>query len=157
DLVAAALVRRFLSRPRARPTVVEPISVLKPLHGAEAGLEQNLLSFCDQEYGAPVQIICGVQDPADPAIGIVERVKALRPVADLTLICDSRALGTNRKISNLITMAATGMRHPIIVISDSDIRVGPRYLEQLAGELEGQDVGVVTCLYAGQGAMGFWS
>jgi ceramide glucosyltransferase len=157
DLVAAALVRLFLRRPAARPSSVEPISVLKPLHGAEAGLEQNLLSFCDQEYGAPVQIICGVQDPSDPAIGVVEKVKALRPDADLTLVCDSRAHGTNRKISNLINMAAIGIRNPIVVISDSDIRVGPRYLETLAGELEGQDVGVVTCLYAGKGAVGFWS
>jgi ceramide glucosyltransferase len=156
DLVAAFLVRRFLSRAPAMPRAPEAISLLKPLHGAEAGLEKNLESFCDQDYPAPVQIICGVQDPADPAIGIVERLKARRPDIDLTLVCDSRPHGTNRKISNLINMAPLA-RHPVIVLSDSDIRVGPTYLSQIAGELEAEDVGIVTCLYAGRGAMGFWS
>lgn len=156
DLVCATLVRRFLSRAPARPRAPEAISLLKPLHGAEAGLEENLESFFDQDYPEPVQIICGVQDPLDPAIGIVEGLKARRPDIDLTLVVDTRAHGTNRKISNLINMAGLA-RNPIIVLSDSDIRVGPRYLSQIAGELEGQDVGIVTCLYAGQSAIGFWS
>jgi ceramide glucosyltransferase len=156
DLVAAALIRRFLSRPPAKVRAAEAISLLKPLHGAEAGLEQNLESFLDQDYPAPVQIICGVQDPADPAIGIVERLKARRPDADLTLVIDTRAHGTNRKISNLINMASLA-RNPIVVLSDSDIRVGPDYLRRIAGELEGEDVGIVTCLYAGQSAIGLWS
>jgi ceramide glucosyltransferase len=156
NLVAATLVRRFLSRRPVLSASPEAISLLKPLHGAEAGLYENLESFCDQDYPAPVQIICGVQDPNDPAIAVVERLKASRPDIDLTLVVDTRAHGTNRKISNLINMA-TSARNPLIVISDSDIRVGPGYLSQLAGQLEREDVGVVTCLYAGQGAVGFWS
>lgn len=156
NLFAATMIRRFLSRRPVLAANPEPISLLKPLHGAEEGLYENLESFCDQDYPAPVQIICGVQDPNDPAIQIVERLKASRPEVDLTLVVDTRAHGTNRKISNLINMAVEA-RNPLIVMSDSDIRVGPGYLSQLAGQLEREDVGIVTCLYSGQGAVGLWS
>jgi ceramide glucosyltransferase len=156
NLVAATLVRRFLSRRPVLSANPEAITLLKPLHGAEEGLYENLESFCDQDYPAPVQIICGVQDPNDPAIKVVERLKANRPEIDLTLVVDTRAHGTNRKISNLINMSGPA-RNPLIVLSDSDIRVGPGYLSQIAGQLEREDVGIVTCLYAGQGAVGVWS
>ena len=38
-------------------------------------------------------------------------------------------------------------RHPVIVISDSDVRVAAGHLEVVASALAPQDVGAVTCLY----------
>ena len=40
-------------------------------------------------------------------------------------------------------------RHPLIVMADSDVAVGPNYLRTLAGALAQSGVGVVTCLYRG--------
>jgi ceramide glucosyltransferase len=57
------------------------VTILKPLHGAEIGLYENLTSFCFQDYGGAVQIVLGVQDPSDPAIGIVRDLQAAFPIA----------------------------------------------------------------------------
>jgi ceramide glucosyltransferase len=45
--------------------------------------------------------------------------------------------------------------HEIVVISDSDIRVGPDYLRHVAPPFLDQRVGLVTCLYRGEGARSF--
>src|SRR5882757_7156386 len=60
---------------RAEPAV----TILKPLHGDEPGLLQNLASFCDQAYSGPVQIVFGVSRPDDPVIAVVDELRAMFP------------------------------------------------------------------------------
>jgi ceramide glucosyltransferase len=139
------------------PTASSPaVTILKPLNGDEPRLFENLASFCAQDYSAPVQILCGVQKPRDPAIAVVARLKASFPGADLQLVVDQTAHGANLKIANLINMARHA-RHDCIVLADSDIGVEPRYLEQVTAALAAPRVGAVTCLYHGVAAAGFWS
>ena len=64
--------------------------------------------------------------------------------------------GSNRKVSNLINMGPVA-RHPLIIMSDSDVEVGPDYLRTLAAGLAEPGAGVVTCLYRGAANGGFWS
>jgi ceramide glucosyltransferase len=130
--------------------------VLKPLHGAEAGLFESLSSFCAQDYPGPVQIICGVQSAGDPAIAVVREVERAFPELQVDLVVDPRQHGSNRKVSNLINMAAE-IRHDVVVLADSDMRVAPDYLRRLAGELARPGVGAVTCLYHGIPLGGVWS
>ncbi len=78
------------------------------------------------------------------------------PELDLHLVVNSAAHGANRKISNLINMGQVA-RHPLIVMADSDVAVGPNYLRTLVGALAQPGVGVVTCLYRGLPSGGFWS
>ena len=80
------------------------VTILKPLHGMEPNLYANLAGFCVQDYPGPVQIVFGVDDPADPAIAVVHKLIADFPDSDLTLVINSRRHGTNRKVSNLINM-----------------------------------------------------
>lgn len=153
---AALLVGRFAQRPPA-PSGPEPaVTVLKPLCGAEPLLLENLASFCDQDYGGPVQIVFGVQSPNDPAIAVVERLRAERPGRDLDLVIDATAHGANRKVANLINMEPY-VRHELVVLADSDMRVGPDYLSRVVAELQQPGVGVVTCLYHGLPRGGLWS
>src|SRR5450432_712741 len=125
-LAAAALLRRFLRRasPAGRSAAV---SMIKPLHGAEPGLEQALRSFCEQDYAAPRQLLLGVQDGADPAVDVVRQLQRAYPALDIELVIDPRQHGANRKISNVINLAARA-KHPVLVLSDSDIRVPRDYL-----------------------------
>lgn len=153
-LFAAAAVARFTERPRPRMALgaaAPSVTVLKPLHGLDPGLYDNLLSFCDQDYPGPVQIVCGVRDPLDPAVGAVERLRAARPGADLALVVDPRVYGTNYKISNLENMAkAAPAKHDVLIVVDSDMRVAPSYLAEVAAPLADPAIGLVTCLYKGQ-------
>lgn len=124
-----------------------PITLLKPLHGDEPLLEQALESVLRQDYPA-FQIVFGVQDPADTAIAVVERLRARFPEADITLVVDPTEHGRNRKVANLINMFPAA-RHDVLVIADSDLHVRPDYLHRLAEGLARPGVGLVTTLYVG--------
>jgi ceramide glucosyltransferase len=154
-LLATFLVIRFrhLVEP---PDVAEPVTLLKPLCGAEPEMVRRLSSFCVQDYAAPVQIVFGVHDRADRATAAVETVARAHPDADIVLEIDGRDHGSNRKVSNLINMAAR-IRHGVLILSDSDIEVDRGYLSDVVATLQRPGVGAVTCLYHGvPGAPGLW-
>jgi len=132
------------------------LTILKPLYGAEPDLYANLASFCRQDYPAPVQIVFGLADPADPAAAVVRRLMADFPDRDLELVINARRHGANAKVSNLINMQIAA-RHETMVIADSDIAVPSDYLTNIAANLGEPCVGLVTCLYRGVGATGIWS
>jgi ceramide glucosyltransferase len=155
-LIAAALLRQFARKSVVGRSCSEAVSVLKPLYGMEPELEVNLTSFCQQNYGGEVQLIFGVQDPADPAAEVVERLRRRFPEREITLCVDPTRRGTNPKMSNIINMSAHAS-HDVIVLSDSDIRVHPLYLDGVTATLAKPGVGLVTCLYRGTPAAGIWS
>jgi ceramide glucosyltransferase len=155
-MIASVAVLRF-AKGREQPAAVPvPVTILKPLHGAEPALAQRLASFCLQDYGAPVQMVCAMEDGADPAAAVVRQLAQARPELPLELNIDPRQHGANRKISNLANALARA-RHDLLVLADSDIEVGPRHLARLMTELQKHRVGAVTCLYHGVAASGDWS
>jgi ceramide glucosyltransferase len=138
------------------PATYPPVTILKPLHGAEPNLYAALSSFCLQNYPAPLQIVLGVADPADPAAATARRLIAELPGRDIALVIDPRRHGANAKVSNLINMQGRA-RHDVLLIADSDIAVSPDYLTGVAAALDQPDVGLVTCLYHGVPSTGLWS
>ena len=146
----------FLKRAAPVASTFPAITILKPLHGDEPGLRQALDGFCTQDYPGPVQIIFGVRDPLDPAISAVRSLMHDHPNVDIELVIDSRVWGSNLKISNLINMEAK-VRHPLLVLADSDVSVAPDYLRQLAGGLSDPRIGYVTCAYVGVATGNLWS
>ncbi len=155
-LIAAALSLRYGQGIRESAASHPSVTVLKPLCGREPHLFTRLHAFARQHYHGPVQLVFGAQDRADPAIEVVRALKTARPELAIDVVVDPRAYGTNRKVSNLIHMA-TLARHEVVVLSDSDIEVGPSYLDEVVAALERPGVGAVTCLYHGVAAAGFWS
>ena len=152
--VAAVAMPFFSKRAAVRHVGWSSVSVLKPLCGIEPRLYENLVTFCEQAHPC-FQLLCGVSSPVDPAIGVVRRLQAAYPHCDIELVIDSRVHGSNLKVSNLINMARRA-RHDIIVLADSDIAVGPDYLDTVTAPLADPDTGVVTCLYRAQSVGGFW-
>ncbi len=132
-----------------------PVTVLKPLCGAEADLYDSLRSFCDQDY-PEFQIVFGVADPDDAAIDVVRRLQAEFPARDLRLVVDSHLHGESRKVSNLINMMREA-RHDHLVLADSDVLVRPQYLSRVVAPLLDPRVGIVTCAYRGRPRPGLWS
>ena len=160
-LAAVWIVRTWPKQSAPAQIPVPAVTVLKPLHGADPGLADRLRRFCRQDYGAPVQVVFGVQSAADPAVAVVERLQAEEQAAELELVIDRRIHGANRKVSNLINMMRRA-KHDVLVLSDADMVVGPDYLAVVAAELARHGVGAVTFLYtgiprAGSGLRGVWS
>ncbi len=156
-VAAVALLTRLMAPKLNTPKSSHPTaSVLKPLYGAEAGLEAALLSTLEQDYPAPVQFVFGVHAADDPACRIVEQLRKSHPEHDIALVCDPARHGSNAKVSNLINMM-TAAKHDIIVVADSDIAVPGDWLSQVVAALAEPGVGIVSCLYAGEGRSGAWS
>ncbi len=155
-LAATWAARGFVRSATAAARNYPAVTILKPLHGIEPNLYANLAGFCAQDYPSPVQIIFGVDDPADPAIGVVRNLIADFPDSDLTLVINPRCHGENPKASNLINMTSAA-RHEVLVVSDSDINVDRNYLKSIAASLDQPGVGLVTCLYRGTAATGAWA
>ena len=149
--LSAVLVGRFMQDAPLAAAASPAITVLKPLHNGEPDLLRNLETFFAQDYAGPVQILFGVHDEADPAIEIVRALQAKYPNSDTAIVADTALYGANAKISNLINMLPAA-RHDTLVLSDSDIAVGPKWLAQVTAALARPGVGIVTCLYTGEPA-----
>jgi ceramide glucosyltransferase len=91
-LLAALAVRQFVARKLPQAPSAEAVTILKPLHGEDAELYENLRSFCVQRY-ATYQIIFGVRNADDPAIPVVRRLIAELPERDLALVINPRLPG----------------------------------------------------------------
>jgi ceramide glucosyltransferase len=132
-----------------------PISVLKPLHGAEDGLYEDLRGYCELDYPA-WELLLGVRDPEDPAIAVVQRLQREFPRCHITLVIDSRIHGANLKVSNLINLLPHAS-YDRLVLADSDISVPGDYLSRVTAALDDPSTGIVTCLYHGVGRANRWS
>ena len=154
--IAAWLAVRRRIRPTGRaPADSPPVTVLKPLCGAEHALYDCLRSFCEQDHPR-FQIVFGVSKSDDPAIAVVRRLQREFPGRDLAIAIDNTQHGSSPKVSNLINMMAVA-RHDYLVMSDSDVRVESDYLRRIVAPLADEKVGIVTCCYRGVARDGIWS
>jgi ceramide glucosyltransferase len=139
--------RKKLNQPPLQESRFPPVSILKPLKGADPEIWESFCSHCEQEY-PKFQLIFGVSDPADPAVEVVRKLQAKYPNLPIELIVCDRVLGTNIKVSNLAQMLPAA-HHELLLVNDSDIRVPADYLQQVIAPLADASVGLVTCLYRG--------
>ena len=122
-----------------------PVTILKPVKGMDAESYENFASFCRQDYPA-YQMIFAVASANDPVIPVIGRLRAEFPDADIELVVDGTIHGPNYKVCNLIN-AFPLAKHDIIIVCDSDIRVGDQYLREVCRPFAEPDVGLVTSLY----------
>lgn len=147
---ALVRVRQFRRREPEVSARLPSIAVLKPLYGEDEQLEENLRSFCEQDY-PNFEVVFGVHDARDPAAEIARRVVAAFPDRARLVTGNGTPDSGNRKVANLTRIAA-GVSQEIVVLADADMRVSPDYLRALAAPFEDDRVGAVTCLYAGRSA-----
>jgi ceramide glucosyltransferase len=155
-VIGALLVRhRFRPEQPALRRSGPAITILKPLHGSHAGLEEALASALEQDYGGPVQLVCGLQNASDPARLVMEQLQHRYPDRDIPLVIDARIHGANRKVSNLMNMMAAA-KHDLLVVADADIVVPRDWLATVAASLNDGHAGAATCFYTGEGRS-IWS
>jgi ceramide glucosyltransferase len=154
SVLRATLVPRSGAAPvprRPRPGGALPaVSVLKPLCGADPGLEQNLDSFFRQAH-PDYELVFGVKSAQDPAIVVVERLRALHPDVRCKLVVHSGFGGINPKVDNLRGMLAHAA-HDLVLVSDSNVRAPETYVSDMARTFQADErIGLVTNLFAGTG------
>jgi ceramide glucosyltransferase len=131
------------------------ITILKPLHGAEPRLEENLESFFRQQY-ANFEIIFGCRSADDPAVEVVRRLRERYPQVSATMVFSGEPQWPSAKVWSLEKMMAHATGE-VLVISDSDILVEEDFLRRVVSPFADSKVGLVTCLYRGIPAPGVWS
>jgi ceramide glucosyltransferase len=123
------------------------LSLLKPLHGEEPELESRLEGFFEQNYPNYEILFCA-RDHADPGLRLARRVAPRYPRIPVQFLTTGEPAYTNAKVSSLELMGDAA-KSDILIISDSDVRVGPTYLREVAAPFADPHVGLVTCLYRG--------
>jgi ceramide glucosyltransferase len=124
-----------------------PVTILKPLKGIDPQIWEAFCSHCEQDY-PDYQLLFGVNDPDDPAVSQVRKLREKYPHRKIDLLVCPRELGTNGKVSTLAQMLPAAS-HEVLLINDSDIRVAPDYLQRIIAPLRDSKIGMVTCLYRG--------
>lgn len=156
-ILAAFRYLRAEPRPRGSgfTTRSTPISILKPLSGLDEALEANLRSFFEQEY-SEFEILFAVRGNDDPAIPVVQALLAEYPAIRANMIITGEPPYPNAKVFSLSRMLEQAI-YPLIVMSDSDMRVGPDFCRKIAAEFAGPGFDLATCPYRAVGGASVWS
>jgi ceramide glucosyltransferase len=134
------------------PGYTPPLSLLKPLHGAEPFLEEHLATFFVQDYPQYEILFC-TRMPDDPGLAIARRVAARFPEIPAKFFSTGEPPYINAKVRSMELMEEAAA-YDILVISDSDVRVTPDYLRAVALPFADPRVGGITCPYRGVAAEG---
>ena len=155
SVIAIIAAARYLSVRTPQSRSLEPVSILKPLAGLDAGLASNLRTFFEQDYPS-FEILFAVRSPEDPAIAVVEELQ--REFSDIPsrLIVTGEPPYPNAKVYSLERMLAAAT-NDLVVMSDSDIRVTPDLLRVTAAEFQDMRAGVATCPYRAVAGPSLWS
>ena len=160
-ILALAGFLHFLSQARAANKVMRrirqfpPVSVLKPVHGMEAQLRENIDSVFRQDYPS-YEILFAADTADDAALEVVREVSARYPEVPCHILVTGNPPWPNPPaycFSRMMEVAA----NEILVTSDSDVQVAPNYLKEVVAPLLDPRVGMVTCVYRGKNVAGFWS
>ncbi|MFZ0663940.1 MAG: bacteriohopanetetrol glucosamine biosynthesis glycosyltransferase HpnI [Acidobacteriaceae bacterium] len=155
-LVLAGILR-FVARRRrgGNRDFFPPVSLFKPLHGAEPDLEAHLATFFEQDY-PEYEILFGARVASDPGLKAARRVAALYPHIPVKYVLTGEPWQINAKVCTLELMDRAAA-YDIFVISDSDVRVAADYLREVVAPFEEEKTGAVTCLYRGVAESGLWA
>ncbi|HTV05184.1 MAG TPA: glycosyltransferase [Acidobacteriaceae bacterium] len=160
--IVLAGVLRFLRRRRraTRSSLPDsgycpPVSLFKPLHGAEPNLEAHLITFFEQDY-PEYEILFGARVASDEGLQAARRVAARYPHIPVKYVLTGEPWHINAKVCTLELMERAAA-HGIFIISDSDVRVARSYIREVVAPFADAKVGAATCLYRGVAHKGLWA
>ena len=131
-------------------------SVIKPVHGMESRLRENLESFFQQDYPGHWELLFCARNENDAALQLVREISANYPNVTTRVLTSGEPPWPNAKVFSMDKMVGKA-KHDVLIISDSDVFVAPNYLSEVAPPLADRKVGVVTCLYRGFPVSGIWA
>jgi ceramide glucosyltransferase len=151
-MVIAAAVRFGMGKrreERTAPTFLPALSVLKPLHGMEPGLERNIESFFEQDYPEFELLFCARQE-SDEGLQLARRVGARHPQVNARYVTCGEPTPKfhNAKVYSLAKLDSVA-RHELFITSDADVRVTKDYLRRMVQNLKDPQIGLASCVYLG--------
>jgi ceramide glucosyltransferase len=151
-MVIAAAVRFGLRKrreDRAEMTFLPPLTVLKPLHGMEPGLERNIESFFEQDYPEFELLFCARQE-SDEGLQLARRVGVRYPRVDARYVTcgEPTPKFRNAKVYSLAKLDSVA-KHGLFITSDADVRVTKYYLQRMVQNLKDPQIGLASCVYLG--------
>ena len=139
-IACIAHLRRKERASSSRP----PVSILKPVYGADDHFWSAIVSHAHLQY--PVfEILFAVRDRSDTALPFIERLQREFPQVEIRIVWTTTQ-APNAKAGALADLARAA-RYDVLVANDSDIVVEPNYLDVVTAPLEDARTGLVTCLY----------
>src|SRR5215831_12218353 len=150
-LLASIAASRFFSSSKKARVIAQkfspPVSILKPIRGLDREAYENFASFCTQDY-PDFEILFCVTDRSDPAVPVIERIIQDFPQRSIRMLIGAEPIGASDKMNKLCRMAREA-RYDLLLVSDSDVRVAPGFVRQIAASFADEKVGGVSCLYQG--------
>jgi ceramide glucosyltransferase len=151
-MVVAAVVRFGVEKRReefAETEFLPPVSVLKPLHGMEPGLERNLESFFEQDYPEFELLFCARRE-TDEGLQLAQRVGTRYPLVNARYVTcgEPTANFHNAKVYSLAKLDSVA-KHELFITSDADVRVRKDYLRRMVQNLKDPRMGLASCVYLG--------
>jgi len=152
-MVLAAAVRFGLRKRRdalATADFLPPISVLKPLHGTEDGLERNLETFFEQQYPAQFELLFCARHESDLGLQLARRIGERYPHVDAQYVTCGEPIPKfhNAKVYSFEKLDSVA-QNDILITSDADVRVAPDYLLRMVQNLRDPNMGIASCVYLG--------
>jgi len=151
-MVLVAAIRFGLRRRhelRRPANFLPPLSVLKPLHGTEPGMEQNLETFFEQQYPDFELLFCARQE-TDEGLRLARRVGERYPQVNAKYVTCGEPMPKfhNAKVYSLAKLDSIA-KNDNYITSDADVRVQPDYLLRMVQNLKDPHVGLASCVYLG--------
>ena len=151
-MVIAAAVRfgvRKRREDREAATFLPALSVLKPLHGMEPGLERNIETFFEQDYPDFELLFCARHE-SDEGLQLARRVGVRYPSVDARYVTCGEPTPKfhNAKVFSLAKLDSVA-KHELFITSDADVRVSKDYLRRMVQNLKDPLMGLASCVYLG--------
>jgi len=121
----------------------------------EPRLRENLESFYQQDY-LEYEILFALDSADDAALPLAKEIAAKYPHIKTEILITGEPPWPNPPAWCFEHMSRAA-KHDILVTSDSDVLVNRNYLKEIVAPLLDPKVGMVTVVYRGQNAGGFWS
>ena len=142
-------------RAAGKPEWNVPVSVLKPIHGADQYLREDLEHFFQQDH-PDFELLFAARTRDDAGLKIVDELATKYPHVEVRIFAVGDPPFPNAKINSLLTLVREA-RHEVLVMSDSDVGVTQDYLRHLTRIFADSKVGLATCLYRGRHTRGLFS